>query len=331
MQTQSLYTYRPLVYRRRDSMAEFFEESPLWEVLYQRLYLPLKKKWYFMDVSALHEPVEVFNEAYALMVQALADGHPETDFEERYARSVRRRMAGDVPLCWALVCALTLKSAFTQRTEHVAEVFCGLAVKELGHSWPDVADFLMRIHCEYSIDYKPHPERPERLCDPDWWMEVTDGYDPDKMEDVMSFWKNLKERERARLHMNHFFRAALSGGKITGGSSLSEENARLKDENARLAARVAQLEQQLAERDNVQRLPLSDFLTHVEQLFTHEQNPSALIVKDVLFALYTNPTAEERSRLNKLGHLPPPPPFGSITVQGPLNDIHGNEHVKAGL
>ena len=92
-----------------------------------------------------------------------------------------------------------------------------------------------------------------------------------------------------------------------------------------------QLEQMLAERDTVQRLPLSDFLTHMEQHFTHEQNPSALIVKDVLFALYTNPTAEERCRLNKLGHVPPPPPFGGITVQGPLNDIHGNEHVKAGL
>ena len=295
MQTQSLYTYRPLVYRRRDSMAEFFEESPLWKALYKRLFLPLKKSQ-GIKCSAK----AVFNEACALMALAQTDStRPEEldEFESR-VKGIRYRLTeGSDKLCWALIYALTDRDRGSRRRC----LLHGLARKNLNALLPDVSVLLPFIEGFY-----------------------------DAVTDSCSANPSLEEAN-ARLTEEN--------------KQLTEANARLKDENARLAARVAQLEQQLAEReqqlaereqqlaerDNVQRLPLSDFLTHVEQLFTHEQNPSALIVKDVLFALYTNPTAEERSRLNKLGHLPPPPPFGSITVQGPLNDIHGNEHVKAGL
>ena len=310
MQTQSLYTYRPLVYRRRDSMEEFFEESPLWEVLYRKLYLPLKKKWNIKIPTK-----DVFNEACALMKLAQTDStHPEEldEFEMRilfFRYDLKNVEAAD--LCWTLVYALTLRANGTRRER----LLHSRAKKELAHRFPDVNALLLYVKGLYNAD-QPQPTADAQLTKENKRLK----------EEI----ERLK-RDNARLEDENETRGMNAKRLKTMKASLSEENARLKDENARLAARVAQLEQMLAERDTVQRLPLSDFLTHMEQHFTHEQNPSALIVKDVLFALYTNPTAEERCRLNKLGHVPPPPPFGGITVQGPLNDIHGNEHVKAGL
>ena len=310
MQTQSLYTHRPLVYRRRDSMAEFFEESPLWESLYRRLYLPLKKKW---NVKATAK--DVFNEAYGLIVQTLADARLEENFT-RYKCGILRQ-GESACLCEALVYALTLRIIPTKQTGRAIDRLLRFAKDELGYFFYDVEEILQTIPGRNDIDFTPCP------ADADQSPSAANARLAEENKQLTAANARLEdENETRRMNAKRLktIKAALEG-----------ENARLKDENARLAARVAELEQLLAERDTVQRLPLSDFLTHVEQLFTHEQNPSALIVKDVLFALYTNPTAEERCRLNKLGHVPPPPPFGGITVQGPLNDIHGNEHVKAGL
>ena len=115
----------------------------------------------------------------------------------------------------------------------------------------------------------------------------------------------------------------------TNNTRLKATNLHLANKNFDLQNRLDELERKLAEQNASQRLPLKSFLEHVEQHFTPYQNTEAIAVKDVLFALFTSPTDEERARLNRLGHKLPP--MGSLTVNGPLNDIHHNEQVKAGL
>lgn len=306
-------------------MEEFFEESPLWESLYRKLYLPLKKKWYVKATAK-----DVFNEAYGLIVQTLADARLEENFT-RYKCGILRRLGESACLCEALVYALTLRIIPTKQTGRAIDRLLRFAKDELGYFFYDVEEILQTIPGRNDIDFTPCP------ADADQSPSAANARLTEENKQLTEANARLKEEierlrgDNARLEDENETRRMNAKRLKTMKAALEGENARLKDENARLAARVAQLEQMLAERDTVQRLPLSDFLTHMEQHFTHEQNPSALIVKDVLFALYTNPTAEERCRLNKLGHVPPPPPFGGITVQGPLNDIHGNEHVKAGL
>lgn len=158
-------------------------------------------------------------------------------------------------------------------------------------------------------------------------------------EDIMLYlrrWMRRQEQKTAQLEEEN---ARLKNDT----DRLEEENDRLRDdnvrqnaknlhlakENIRLQNRLDELERKLAEQNASQRLPLKSFLDHVEQHFTPYQNPDAIAVKDVLFALFTSPTDEERARLNRLGHKLPP--MGSLTVNGPLNDIHHNEQVKAGL
>ena len=52
-------------------------------------------------------------------------------------------------------------------------------------------------------------------------------------------------------------------------------------------------------------------------------------LKEALSDLFVHISEEERSRLRKIGHKPMPAP--GITVNGPLNDVHHNEYVKAGM
>lgn len=79
----------------------------------------------------------------------------------------------------------------------------------------------------------------------------------------------------------------------------------------------------------LKRLPLADFIAYAEEL-PAEQNGHALAIKTMLLDLFNGQIAEdEKERIRKLGRKSQA--GTSFTVQGPLNDIHGNEYVKAGM
>ena len=104
-------------------------------------------------------------------------------------------------------------------------------------------------------------------------------------------------------------------------SALEREIERQQDEITNLRHEIRRLREE--------RLPIVTFLDYVEDCFTPEQNHEARAIKEALSDLFVHISEEERSRLRKIGHKPMPAP--GITVNGPLNDVHHNEYVKAGM
>lgn len=115
-------------------------------------------------------------------------------------------------------------------------------------------------------------------------------------------------------------------------SFMEEENLRKEaalQQVEELMTQIKSLQEELRRRDDgVQRLPLADFIEYAEENFTPEQNERAIILKEVLYDVFSIFTEDEKKRLRKLGRKPQGTNF---TVNGPLNDIHDNEHVKAGI
>ena len=114
-------------------------------------------------------------------------------------------------------------------------------------------------------------------------------------------------------------------------SALESEIERQRDEITNLRRKVRRLKNDVKqlERELEKRLPIVTFLDYVEDYFAPERNEDARVVKEVLHDLYEHPSEEERGRLREMGHKPMPAP--GITVNGPLNDVHHNEYVKAGM
>lgn len=120
--------------------------------------------------------------------------------------------------------------------------------------------------------------------------------------------------------------------------ALEDEVNGLKKENLQLKAAIEHLnsrEKVSQEKtnnpdDHIERLPLTAFLDYAEEL-PAEQNKNALAIKTMLFDLFNGKISEEeRGRLRQLGRKPQP--VATINnINGPLNDIHHNDHVKAGL
>ena len=120
--------------------------------------------------------------------------------------------------------------------------------------------------------------------------------------------------------------------------ALEDEVSGLKKENLRLKAAIeclrqpgeASHEKPDKPGGHIERLPLAAFIEYAEEL-PAEQNKNALAIKTMLFDLFNGKISEEeRGRLRQLGRKPQP--VATINnINGPLNDIHHNDHVKAGL
>lgn len=153
----------------------------------------------------------------------------------------------------------------------------------------------------------------------------------------------LEKQEQAQ----HSLRKELEAYKRMDGvkeqmeqyESLQNELAEEKRLHAEARQKTKQLKRELeqltdklklAEKDG-ERLPLTAFLDYVENYFTPQQNDRAKVMKEVLGDLYSQEymTDEEKERFRKLGTKPVP--VSTMTVNGPLNDIHDNGHVRAGM
>ncbi len=109
-----------------------------------------------------------------------------------------------------------------------------------------------------------------------------------------------------------------SGEETT--ASLNAMEKKIKD----LGKEIERLNGELEKRQ-----PIVAFLDYVEDYFTAERNQDALVVKELLLDLYPLVTDAERERLRRLGTKPNP--SHALNVYGPLNDVHHNEYVKAGM
>ena len=99
--------------------------------------------------------------------------------------------------------------------------------------------------------------------------------------------------------------------------TMKAENERLQKEPSELQAKIEELQKK--------HLPITTFLTYVEDNFPAEQNDRAKVVKEVLGDLFTNPSKEERKRLRVLGTKE------KALVIEKVNDIHHNQNVTAGI
>lgn len=111
----------------------------------------------------------------------------------------------------------------------------------------------------------------------------------------------------------------------------AEEKEQLLKENEALKMQLKSLQEQLRHEDSATAPTpsLADFIAYTEEL-PAEQNAHALTIKTMLLCLFNGRiTKEEMARILKLGRKPLP--GTSFTVNGPLNDIHGNDYVKAGI
>ena len=109
-------------------------------------------------------------------------------------------------------------------------------------------------------------------------------------------------------------------------------NARqLMKENEALKIQLKSLQEQLKQEDSTTAPTpsLADFIAYTEEL-PAEQNGHALAIKTMLLDLFNGQITEnEKERIRKLGRKSQA--GTNLTVHGPLNDIHNNDYVKAGI
>ena len=177
------------------------------------------------------------------------------------------------------------------------------------------------------------------------------------MKATIEFFETLRKEIASRPDNRETGPNAHTGNSYDAGDAptpqelaLEDEVNGLKKENLQLRAIIEHLsnrekvsqEEHLSNRekvsqekpnnpdDHIERLPLTVFIEYAEEL-PAEQNKNALAIKTMLFDLFNGKISEEeRGRLRQLGRKPQP--VATINnVNGPLNDIHHNDHVKAGL
>lgn len=102
-------------------------------------------------------------------------------------------------------------------------------------------------------------------------------------------------------------------------------------ENEALKIQLKSLQEQLKQEDSTTAPTpsLADFIAYTEEL-PAEQNGHALAIKTMLLDLFNGQITEnEKERIRKLGRKSQA--GTNLTVHGPLNDIHNNDYVKAGI
>lgn len=165
------------------------------------------------------------------------------------------------------------------------------------------------------------------------------------MKATIEFFETLRREIASRPDNRETGPNAHTGNSYDAGDAptarelaLEDEVNGLKKENLQLKAAIEHLsnrEKVSQEKpnnpdDHIERLPLTVFIEYAEEL-PAEQNKNALAIKTMLFDLFNGKISEEeRGRLRQLGRKPQP--VATINnVNGPLNDIHHNDYVKAGL
>lgn len=317
---------RPLIYRERKDIREFKKECHSWEVLHT----------FYKDHVSYYEvinPLELLNDVRYFCVEATSAAKGDTllnivevsDFKsEKYSWPSGAEYGG-------LVCAMVytvLKHlenpprTIVQLLEKTSEYDAVLkAMDEISRDNFYLDELPKYIgERKFDIDLSPEPELPERLPeDSAWWGMVTDNFQLARFIEILEYWQTPEEQLQVLKRFTKILKRDFPYGLLPEYQFLAE--------CLRARVQLKKLQKQM-EKEDAKRLPVTAFLDYVEQYFTPDENAQARVVGRMLLALYPEVTKEERERVNRLGTKMPPSP--SLTINGPMYDVHHNNNVNAG-
>lgn len=323
-----LQQYRPFIYRDRDEIDDFLEESELWRELYE-IYLDVKDSTCRLDVPA----VKMFNEVRYQCVRFMLDPRPrEKDWESYFTsayESLGQRQASY--FCFAMVYTV-LKHIKNPR--RIIPFCLNLLYRKMETEaifFPYIVTLFNQPKNSkvYTIKLDPQPEKPDVFrkqlltYDTPWWAEVTSGFDQSYIREIVNLWKD-KEEQLAIVDIieRHF----MCWDNVHKEWHETPDNIititkELNDAKARERELLNKIEEQ-----KKKRLPLSELLDYAES-FPACQNERAKIVKEIILDLYDpqHLSSEEKSRIRNLGMKE-----NFINIER-VNDIHDNAVVKAGI
>lgn len=211
------YNQRPFIYRSREDIDAFLEESQLWRDIYE-VFLRVKDNAYYLKVPS----VKMFNEVRYQCVRLMLDKHPEENVYGNYLNDARNtlgwRYASD--LCFSMVYAvLSLLKNLPVQMPRFCGILCDNKLKMEQYFFPDFKQFVEEQKAkgaEYEIDLKPMPELPKAMRNAgyegqivmngvavnnwiptygsEWWKGVTKGFDQDTIREVLTLWTDKQER-----------------------------------------------------------------------------------------------------------------------------------------
>lgn len=351
-----------LLYRKRADIEEFVNDNAAWEGIYE-LFLSVR------DTDGRHNipAAEMLNEVCRQCARAVTDRYPENNLWEAYdyLDNPGFRYTMNTSICLSLVYAVLELTSLPpkQKDFHLNSLKSILLDNDACR--PYYRSALRYVHNQWIDEGRPLIIRIFRwfmskpllpFCEKDFLSVAEQTTDGEKQKDnVAAGLKELRrqyddcrkelESEKNRNRMLQDEIEACRAQERTNGR-LQEEVKRLdtelaaeKRQHAEVQQKTEQLQQELelltdklkrTEKDG-ERLPLTAFLDYVENYFTPQQNDRAKVMKEVLGDLYSQQcmTDEEKKRLRKLGTKSVP--VSTMTVNGPLNDIHDNGHVRAGM
>ncbi len=201
---------RPFIYREREDIDEFLDESKLWRDLYD-VFLQVRDNVYHLKVPA----VKMFNEVRYQCVRLMLDKHPEEDIWSNYLNNAKDtlgwRYASD--LCFSMVYAVL--SVLKDPPCHVQR-FCKILsdgkFKDEEAYFPHFAGLVRLqkiLNNSYEIDLTPCPERPQKIrdaimvfptgkefyvYDAIWWKEQTHDFDQDYIRFIIDQWQSKEDK-----------------------------------------------------------------------------------------------------------------------------------------
>lgn len=278
----ALYQYKPLIYRERPTLKAFLEENPLWEEL---------RNFYLKNSSSRCAPiVKMFNEARYWATKALLEKPGQSTFDYYYRGGMKSRFLNNSSdseiICIAIAYALLRNQGSEARAAR--EVFSSVLLSASNRLYIELSySGILNVDAP-RIDLRPMPESPHKITrDVDWWEDVTEGWNKKKMEEIIDLWPFWERNAIKKLLQEVWM------GNEEGGEKRGEEVSADAPSSPRKA------------------LPITAFLDYVEKHFPADRNADARVVKELLLALYTDMSREERERVNCLGTKPL---YGPTTV-----------------
>lgn len=215
-----IHNVRPFIYRERESIESFLEESQLWKDIYE-VFLKVKDNAYYLKVPS----VKMFNEVRYQCVRLMLDKHPEESLFVNYLNNARDtlgwRYASD--LCFSMVYAvMSLIKNPPEQATHFCTILSENRLK--GEQWyfPHFRQFIEETKAvggQYEIDLSPMPESPKvmrntgyygtkttslgmfpesawiQTYDNGWWKRQTLDFDSDAIQEIIALWSDTQEKQ----------------------------------------------------------------------------------------------------------------------------------------
>lgn len=358
---KSYLNEQSLLCRKRADIEEFVNDNAAWEGIYE-LFLSIR------DIDGRHNipATEMLNEVCRQCARAVTDRYPENNLWEAYGYldNPGLRYTVNTSICLSMVFVVLELTSLPpkQKNFHLNSLKSILLDSDLKQLYYRSVSFY--VHKLWTGDDKPLIIRMFRgfvskpflpFGEKDFLPVAEQPTDGEKQKDDMAAgleelrrqYDDCLEELESEKNRNRMLQDEIEAcrsqdrtdEKVQEVERLKAELAEEKRLHAEARQKTEQLQRELEQltdklkrtETDGDRLPLTAFLDYVENYFTPQQNDRAKVMKEVLGDLYSQEcmTDEEKKRLRKLGAKAVP--VSTMTVNGPVNDIHDNGHVRAGM